>query len=71
MFQDKDNLLILDEIGKMELFSTDFKEAVLDIFHKDTRPILATIPIPKGRPIDLIESLKKLPNAIVVTVSFL
>jgi len=35
-------LIVIDEIGKMELFSTYFKNAVLDAFNRDIK-VLATI----------------------------
>lgn len=61
-------MLILDEIGKMELFSVEFKEAVEQIFEKATRCLLATIPVTRGRPIPMIETLKKHANVILITV---
>ena len=45
------NLFIIDEVGKMELFSAQFFPAVWQIFNSDV-PVLASIPIPKyGRDI--------------------
>lgn len=37
------DVLILDEIGPMELFSTKFKGVVIDILHKENLPVLGTI----------------------------
>lgn len=41
----KENWIVLDEIGKMELFSTRFKKIVTDLFAQETLSIIATIPI--------------------------
>lgn len=44
-------LFIIDEVGKMELYSASFFPAVLKVLESNI-PILATIPIPKfGRDI--------------------
>jgi nucleoside-triphosphatase len=48
--QDTD-LFIIDEVGKMELFSPAFFPAVMRVMESDI-PVLATIPIPRyGRDI--------------------
>ncbi|KAM7261275.1 hypothetical protein ACFE04_026750 [Oxalis oulophora] len=44
--QDTD-LFIIDEVGKMELFSSSFFPAVLKLLESDI-PLLASIPIPKS-----------------------
>ncbi|KAA0052919.1 cancer-related nucleoside-triphosphatase-like protein isoform X1 [Cucumis melo var. makuwa] len=45
------DLFIIDEVGKMELFSSSFFPAVLKVLESNT-PLLASIPIPKfGRDI--------------------
>lgn len=45
------DLFIIDEVGKMELFSSSFFPAVLRILESNI-PVLASIPIPKcGRDI--------------------
>lgn len=45
------DLFIIDEVGKMELFSSSFFPAVLKVLQSDI-PVLTSIPIPKfGRDI--------------------
>ncbi|XP_046401819.1 cancer-related nucleoside-triphosphatase homolog [Ischnura elegans] len=61
-------VIILDEIGKMEMFSESFKQEVLKVF-AGPNVVLATIPMPKGKPIPFIESLKKRPDVKIITVT--
>ncbi|CAG7835566.1 unnamed protein product [Allacma fusca] len=56
------SILIIDEIGKMEMFSKRFQVAVREAFTSDLT-ILATIPIPKGKPIALVEEVRQNPNS--------
>lgn len=48
-FQVKDDtdLFIIDEVGKMELYSSSFFPAVLRILESNI-PVLASVPIPKS-----------------------
>ncbi|CAH2037963.1 unnamed protein product, partial [Iphiclides podalirius] len=49
--------IVIDEIGKMELFSSSFKSKIKEIFNPCSNNIvLATIPIRKSD--DLIESIR-------------
>lgn len=57
--------MVIDEIGKMELFSTNFKNAV-DVASK--KRMLATIPVKKGNGIPFIEKLRTSPTSQVITV---
>ncbi|PWA95117.1 hypothetical protein CTI12_AA053010 [Artemisia annua] len=41
------DLFVIDEVGKMELFSSLFFPAVLRVLESN-KPLLATIPVPKG-----------------------
>lgn len=41
------DLFIIDEVGKMELFSSSFLPAVLRILESNI-PVLASVPIPKA-----------------------
>jgi hypothetical protein len=61
-----EGILVLDEIGRMELLSDRFKEEVTKAFSNPSITILATIPV---APIDFTESLRKSPNSIVLVVS--
>ncbi|MCX7784736.1 MAG: NTPase [candidate division WOR-3 bacterium] len=64
--QEKD-LIIIDEIGKMELMSDKFKSAIQEIFHKANRQaVIATIPISN---IPFLNHLKSYPNTVVFDTS--
>lgn len=62
----KGELLVIDEIGKMELFSRKFQNLINEFFHSDTK-IIATI----GQKIEhpLKDSLLKIPEVVVFTLS--
>ncbi|KAK1410527.1 hypothetical protein QVD17_37064 [Tagetes erecta] len=63
------DLFVIDEVGKMELFSSLFFPAVLRILESN-KPFLATIPIPKaGRDIPAVARLKNHPGATVFTLT--
>ncbi|KAJ2939200.1 hypothetical protein O0L34_g8514 [Tuta absoluta] len=62
------HLLVIDEIGKMEFFSEQFKSRVKDIFSAASDyVVLATIPVRKGDA--LIESLRNNPRGKVWLVT--
>ncbi|XP_023231564.1 cancer-related nucleoside-triphosphatase homolog [Centruroides sculpturatus] len=54
-------VLIIDEIGKMELFSTCFRQSVKEQFGRSpSLKILATVPVrSRGKPLSFVEDLKK------------
>ncbi|XP_072533667.1 cancer-related nucleoside-triphosphatase [Salminus brasiliensis] len=52
------SVFIIDEIGKMELFSLAFIHAVRQALDNSTCSILGTIPIPKGKPLGLVEEIR-------------
>ncbi|CAN6541399.1 hypothetical protein ACFX13_018492 [Malus domestica] len=63
------DLFIVDEVGKMELFSSSFFPCVLRILESNV-PFLATVPIPKfGRDIPAVARLKNHPGATMFTLS--
>ncbi|XP_044461932.1 cancer-related nucleoside-triphosphatase homolog [Mangifera indica] len=63
------DLFVIDEVGKMELFSSSFFPAVLKVL-KSNIPLLASIPIPKsGRDIPAVARLKNHPGATIFTLS--
>ena len=66
--KDTQSVYVIDEVGKMELFSQKFVQAVRDILKKPTSTVLATIPIPKGRPISFVEEIRSNKEAIVFQV---
>uniref|UniRef100_A0A2K6T8C9 Nucleoside-triphosphatase, cancer-related n=1 Tax=Saimiri boliviensis boliviensis TaxID=39432 RepID=A0A2K6T8C9_SAIBB len=49
---------IIDEIGKMELFSQPFIQAVRQTLSVPGTIILGTIPVPKGKPLALVEEIR-------------
>lgn len=59
-------IILIDEIGKMELFSQKFKEKIIEIFQLE-KIIVATIPISK---IEFIEKLKLSPKAKIYEINF-
>ncbi|XVF62300.1 hypothetical protein PTKIN_Ptkin08bG0206400 [Pterospermum kingtungense] len=61
-------LFIIDEVGKMELYSSYFFPAILNILQSDI-PLLATIPIPKyGKDLPAVLRLKNHPGATMFTL---
>ncbi|CAK7355560.1 unnamed protein product [Dovyalis caffra] len=63
------DLFIIDEVGKMELFSSSFFPAVLNVLESNI-PLLASIPIPKfGRDIPAVARLRNHPGAKIFTLS--
>ncbi|XP_058690356.1 cancer-related nucleoside-triphosphatase isoform X1 [Poecile atricapillus] len=51
-------ICVIDEIGKMELFSQAFIQAVRQTLAGSGTVVLGTIPIPKGKPLDLVEEIR-------------
>ncbi|XP_016956232.1 cancer-related nucleoside-triphosphatase [Drosophila biarmipes] len=64
--QSEPALLVIDEVGKMELFSRRFESAVVDLLKKK-RPLLVTIPEKSSLP--LVEQLRKTPNSVLYQVT--
>ncbi|KAL6907427.1 hypothetical protein ACP4OV_002466 [Aristida adscensionis] len=63
------DLFIIDEVGKMELFSSAFFPAVMRVIESNI-PVLATIPIPRhGRDIPGVSRLRNHPGAAVFTLN--
>ncbi|KAL6346092.1 hypothetical protein AAG906_025372 [Vitis piasezkii] len=63
------DLFIIDEVGKMELFSSSFFPAVLRVLESNI-PVLASIPIPKfGRDIPGVARLRNHPGATIFTLN--
>ncbi|CAN6463883.1 unnamed protein product [Victoria cruziana] len=63
--KEETDIFVIDEVGKMELFSSSFFPAVLQVLESNI-PILASIPIPKfGRDIPEVARLRNHPNASV------
>lgn len=62
-------MLIIDEVGKMEVFSNSFVHAVRSLLTHPHTAVLATIPLAKGRPIPPVEELRSSKQARVFEVS--
>ncbi|MBN3324319.1 NTPCR triphosphatase, partial [Atractosteus spatula] len=62
-------VFVIDEIGKMELFSHSFIQAVRQTLDSPTFVILGTIPIPKGKPLGLVEEVRNRSDVKLFTVS--
>eukprot|EP00058_Branchiostoma_floridae_P028087 XP_002613578.1 hypothetical protein BRAFLDRAFT_57781 [Branchiostoma floridae] len=63
---------IIDEIGKMEMFSQHFipgKCAVRRVLDSPGSTVLATIPVPKGRPLPLVEDIKRRKDTVLFMVT--
>lgn len=61
-----DKILLLDEIGKMELFSKDFAEILKKLIFLENYDILATIPLKDVHP--LIKKIKERFKVIYLTL---
>lgn len=62
-------VFVIDEIGKMELFSQSFIRSVRQTLDGSSCTILGTIPIPKGKPLGLVEEVRSRRDVKVFTVS--
>ncbi|XP_029135731.1 cancer-related nucleoside-triphosphatase isoform X1 [Labrus bergylta] len=62
-------VFVIDEIGKMELFSQSFIRAVRQTLDSSSCTILGTIPVPKGKPLGLVEEVRGRRDVKVFTVS--
>lgn len=62
-------VFVIDEIGKMELFSQSFIRAVRQTLDSPSCTVLGTIPIPKGKPLGLVEEVRSRRDVKVFTVS--
>lgn len=62
------HLMILDEIGKMELYSKRFQAAVHTLLLQK-QLLLATIPSQTRQPIPLVEQLRSSPSALLFQVT--
>ncbi|XP_009889465.1 PREDICTED: cancer-related nucleoside-triphosphatase [Charadrius vociferus] len=60
---------VIDEIGKMELFSQAFIQAVRQTLTGSGTVVLGTIPVPKGKPLDLVEEIRSRKDVKVFNVS--
>ncbi|XP_057958905.1 uncharacterized protein LOC131151635 isoform X2 [Malania oleifera] len=67
--QEDTDLFIIDEVGKMELYSSSFLPAVLKVLESNI-PVLASIPIPKfGRDVPGVARLRNHGGATIFTLN--
>ncbi|XP_040206618.1 cancer-related nucleoside-triphosphatase [Rana temporaria] len=52
------SICVIDEIGKMELFSHKFISAVHKVLDSANAVVFGTIPVPKGKPLPLVEEIR-------------
>ncbi|XP_018595597.1 cancer-related nucleoside-triphosphatase [Scleropages formosus] len=62
-------VFVIDEIGKMELFSQAFVRAVRQTLDGSGHCVLGTIPIPKGKPLGLVEEVRGRTDVKLFTVT--
>lgn len=63
------DLFVIDEVGKMEMYSSSFFPAVLKVLESNI-PVLASVPVPKyGRDIPGVTRLKNHPGSTIFTLS--
>lgn len=65
--KDKRKVIVIDEIGKMELFSKKFRELVRRIMHDPALNVVATIPIRDVHPV--VREIRRLPGAVLIEVN--
>ncbi|WP_457644180.1 NTPase [Persephonella sp.] len=65
--EDKNRIIVIDEIGKMELFSDKFVEVVKNIFEDENRTVIATIPVKDVHPV--LRWIKDLPDSVVININ--
>lgn len=62
-------VFLIDEIGKMELFSQSFIRSVRETLDNAPCTILGTIPVPKGKPLALVEEVRSRADVKIFIVS--
>ena len=62
------SIIIIDEIGKMELFSDRFAQIVKDIFSDENTTVIATVPVKNIHPI--VSWIKKRPDVLLLEVDY-
>lgn len=68
LISEKSGLVIIDEIGKMELFSTKFRNQVSKLFQSNNVVIFGTIPV--NRNIPYVEAIRKKTDVKILNVTF-
>ncbi len=63
----KGKVIIVDEVGKMELFSKSFRNQIRDIVFNPTTDIIITIPLRDVHP--LVRDIRRLPSAVLIELN--
>ncbi|MCX8164680.1 MAG: NTPase [Aquificaceae bacterium] len=63
----ENKLVVIDEVGKMELFSKPFKTIVRELVHDPKKSLMLTIPIRDVDP--LVGEIRRLVGAVIVEVT--
>ena len=64
-------VVIVDEVGKMELFSQSFVNSIRELFSSSQATVLATVSVTKQRPIPFVDELKKRKDVTLIEVALL
>ncbi len=65
--KEKDKIVFIDEVGKMELFSKKFRELVRELIYDPSRKVVLTIPIRDVHP--LVKEIRRLPGAVYIELT--
>ena len=60
---------VIDEIGKMEMFSQRFVHEVRDLLENQRTTVLTTIPAARGKPIPFVEEIRHRTDALLFEVT--
>ena len=60
--KDRKKVIVIDEIGKMELFSKKFRDLIRDIFYDDRLNVVATIPVRDVHKV--VSEIRRLPGVV-------
>lgn len=63
------SVCVIDEVGKMELFSQPFAQAVRQTLAAPGTVVLGTIPVPKGKPLAFVEEIRSRADVQVFSVT--
>lgn len=65
--KERNRVVVIDEVGKMELFSKEFRELVRELAHDPKVKLLATLPIRDVHP--LVRELRKMQGAVLIELT--